>query len=75
MTQQFGWQKRASNLAELHTTLIEDSFEEQLKESIPTGFESSFTQLPVRRNELRYHRASLLKTLHPGCARVPILRP
>lgn len=62
-----------SNLAELHTALIEDSLEEQLKESIPAGLESSLTQLPVCRDELRYHGAGLLKTLHPGRARVPVL--
>ena len=65
---------RVSNLAELDTALIEDSFEEKLEKSIPAGLETSLTQLPVCRDELRYHRAGLLKTLHPGRARVPILR-
>lgn len=65
---------RVPNLAELHTALVEDSLKEQLEESVPTGLESSLTQLPVCRDELCYHRAGLLKTLHPGRARVPILR-
>lgn len=65
---------RDSNLAELHAALIEDSLKEQLEESILTGLESSLAQLPVGRDELCHHGAGLLKTLHPGCAWVPILR-
>lgn len=63
-----------SNLAELHAALIEDSLHKQLEESVTAGFESSLTQLPVGWNKLCHHRAGFLKTLHPGCARVPVLK-
>ena len=62
-----------SNLAELHTALIEDALEKQLEESIPARFETSLAQLPVRWDELCHHGAGLLKTMHPGRAGVPIL--
>lgn len=65
---------QASNLAELHTALIQDPLEKQLEESIPAGFESSFTQLSIRGDELCHHGAGLLKTLHPGRAGVPVLK-
>lgn len=74
IVERFQWYNRASNLAELHTALIEDSLKEQLEESIPAGLESSFTQLSISRDELCHHRAGLLKTLHPGRARVPVLQ-
>lgn len=64
---------RDSHLAELHAALIEDPLQHQLEESVLTGFESRLAQLPVRRDELCHHGTGLLKTLHPGCARVPIL--
>lgn len=72
--EEFQLYNRASNLAELHTALIEDSLKEQLEESIPAGFESSLTQLSIGRDELCHHLAGLLKTLHPGRARVPVLQ-
>lgn len=64
---------QASNLAELHTALIQDPLQEQLEESVPAGLESSFTQLSVSGDELCHHGAGLLETLHPGRARVPVL--
>lgn len=74
MPQYLCFSPRGSNLAELHAALIQDSLKEQLEESVPAGLESSLTQFPVCRDELCDHRAGLLKALHPGCARVPILR-
>lgn len=63
----------SSHLAELHAALVQDALEKKLEESIPAGLEARLAQLPVGRNELRHHDAGLLKTLHPGCARVPVL--
>lgn len=64
---------RSSNLAELHTALVQNSFEKQLEESISAGLEAGLTQLPVCGDELCHHGAGLLETLHPGRAWVPVL--
>ncbi len=60
-------------LAELNAAFVQDSLDEELEQTVTTGFESGFAQFAVGRDEFGHHRAGLLEAVNSGCAGVPVL--